>query len=114
MVGRGLRKHPGKEDCLVLDIVDNFAKHSLSGASTSLLGLTSEVVDREGQPASDPVEESEEDIAQKVWEGVELGLVLDLGGCLERGRMGFEQPILQTLLDVERTSEGVCWDLRTH
>eukprot|EP00045_Choanoeca_perplexa_P012376 m.134831 g.134831 ORF g.134831 m.134831 type:complete len:659 (-) comp15982_c0_seq4:370-2346(-) len=65
MVGRGLRKHPGKEDCLVLDIVDNFAKHSLNGASCSLLGLKSEAVDREGRPAPDPAEEMEEAQAEQ-------------------------------------------------
>lgn len=33
MIGRGLRLHPGKEDCLVLDIAGASLKHSLAGVN---------------------------------------------------------------------------------
>lgn len=38
MTGRGLRVHPGKEDCVIIDIVDVTKKHSLI-TSPELLGL---------------------------------------------------------------------------
>lgn len=38
MTGRGLRTHPGKSDCIVLDLVDIARKHSLQTAAT-LFGL---------------------------------------------------------------------------
>ncbi|KNC69466.1 hypothetical protein SARC_18023, partial [Sphaeroforma arctica JP610] len=41
MIGRGLRLHPGKENCLVLDVVDVVNKHDLVTLPT-LLGLSSE------------------------------------------------------------------------
>eukprot|EP00730_Choanoeca_flexa_P005304 TRINITY_DN11921_c0_g1_i11.p1 TRINITY_DN11921_c0_g1~~TRINITY_DN11921_c0_g1_i11.p1 ORF type:complete len:520 (+),score=123.65 TRINITY_DN11921_c0_g1_i11:688-2247(+) len=62
MVGRGLRQHPGKADCLVLDIVDNFDKHSLSNVSFSLLGLSSETTDVQGRAV---VEKTEEEVKEQ-------------------------------------------------
>ncbi len=32
MIGRGLRLHPGKSDCIVLDFTDNAGRHSLASA----------------------------------------------------------------------------------
>lgn len=42
MFGRGLRLYPGKEDCLVIDFVDNFKTSGSSGLVTipTLLGLS--------------------------------------------------------------------------
>lgn len=38
MIGRGLRLHPGKADCLVLDFVGNSGRHSLVGPADVLGG----------------------------------------------------------------------------
>ncbi|KJE92142.1 ATP-dependent DNA helicase [Capsaspora owczarzaki ATCC 30864] len=40
MVGRGLRRHESKDDCLVIDVVDQLSKHSLM-VVPSLVGLDS-------------------------------------------------------------------------
>lgn len=42
MFGRGLRLFPGKEDCLLIDFVDNFKKSGSAGLVTipTLLGLS--------------------------------------------------------------------------
>jgi superfamily II DNA or RNA helicase len=41
-VGRGTRIHPGKPDCLVIDVVDNCAKHAL-GSVPALLDLPADL-----------------------------------------------------------------------
>lgn len=48
MFGRGLRLFPGKEDCLLIDFMDNFKRSGSSGLVTipTLLGLsTKEMID---------------------------------------------------------------------
>ena len=46
MVGRGLRLHPGKENCIVLDFTDNAGRHSLASA-WKFLGYTKQPVEDE-------------------------------------------------------------------
>lgn len=57
MVGRGTRKHPGKADCLVLDVVGATERHDLVGVVD--LGLEAPPAHRsrkvgEGQPVANP------------------------------------------------------------
>lgn len=47
MVGRGTRRHPGKDDCLVLDLVGNSDRHELV-TITSLFGLHPDDVKKGG------------------------------------------------------------------
>ncbi|EDQ91570.1 uncharacterized protein MONBRDRAFT_36233 [Monosiga brevicollis MX1] len=39
MLGRGLRLHPDKKDCLVIDVANTFASNSLSSRMATLMGL---------------------------------------------------------------------------
>jgi hypothetical protein len=52
MIGRGLRPYPGKENCLVLDMVGNSDRHELVSVS-SLLGLDPRVVAEQSVLAAD-------------------------------------------------------------
>lgn len=56
MVGRGLRLSPesGKEDCHIIDIVDNIARSNGMLVSPTLFGL-----DHEDVPEVDPEDEAE-------------------------------------------------------
>lgn len=55
-VGRGLRLAPGKEDCLIFDVVDNCKRHKLVKA-TSLLGVQED--DLEGGDVLEALDEQE-------------------------------------------------------
>ncbi len=63
MVGRGLRPHPGKTDCLVLDIVGNVAEHDLVTVP-SLFGVHRDPRSRTGErKLSELVAEHADDLA---------------------------------------------------
>lgn len=57
MVGRGLRILPMKEDCIVIDVVDNTARHSLASAP-GMLGLPPGL-DLQGHKLTEAVEKVE-------------------------------------------------------
>jgi superfamily II DNA or RNA helicase len=57
IIGRGTRLHPGKDDCVVLDLVDNHRRCSLV-TFPSLLGLNPEM-DLHGKSITEAVEEIE-------------------------------------------------------
>lgn len=65
MVGRGTRLHPGKEDLIVVDIVDNTSKHRLANLNT-LFDLP-EQLDLEGRPALEVVDHLERLSASSPW-----------------------------------------------
>jgi hypothetical protein len=71
MVGRGTRLHPGKEDCLILDISDNAGRHSLAqlanleGADKAKKEGIIQIVD----PDADPDEEAEAE-EEKIGTGI--------------------------------------------
>lgn len=46
MFGRGLRRYEGKENCLVIDFVDNFKRSGSAGVVTipTLLGLSAKAM----------------------------------------------------------------------
>lgn len=67
-VGRGLRLHPGKKDCLILDITDNCRRHKLVVA-TSLLGVKKPNL--EGGFLSEALTEQEE---EEAWHQEQLRL----------------------------------------
>jgi len=60
MVGRGVRRHPGKEDCLVIDVVGATAEHSLV-TIPSLFGITKQ----------NPFEAAEKTVTQAMDEQVQ-------------------------------------------
>lgn len=47
MIGRGARPYPGKQDCLIIDFVDNTGRHDVMSLPT-LFGLSPESVQRQG------------------------------------------------------------------
>jgi hypothetical protein len=69
MVGRGLRLHDGKKDCLILDVTDNCHRHKLV-TITSLLGISTEVpVNAQGRDVLTVVDEEKrkERICPVLW-----------------------------------------------
>lgn len=79
MTGRGLRIHPGKVDCIVVDVVDIARKHSLQTAPI-LYGLPPGL-----QTKGDDLRKTAEDLerVREKWPGVD--------DILERGRMSIEE-----------------------
>jgi superfamily II DNA or RNA helicase len=65
MVGRGLRLHPGKTDCLVLDVTDNCRRHKLVTIA-SLLGKPDVKVpgNCQGRDVLEVVTEAEEEVEE--------------------------------------------------
>jgi ATP-dependent helicase IRC3 len=72
-VGRGLRIAEGKADCLVLDICDNSARHSLVTFPT-LMGL-SNIIDLKGRDLLEVVEEIER--AQELHPSIDFATITD-------------------------------------
>jgi hypothetical protein len=48
-VGRGLRLHPGKADCLIVDFVDNCSKHSLANVFDFYRGKPARATEEPGE-----------------------------------------------------------------
>jgi ATP-dependent helicase IRC3 len=64
MVGRGTRRHPDKAECLVLDVVDASAEHSLVTVP-SLFGIDKKLRDyTDGEPIARAVGEQEQELVR--------------------------------------------------
>lgn len=64
MTGRGLRLHPGKKDCIVLDFVDNAGRHNLCGFSD--LGGEETINPENGESITEAIARAERSAADKV------------------------------------------------
>lgn len=64
MIGRGLRHHPGKVDCLVLDFTANSTRHQLAGPVDAMVGR--KLTPREATACADELEAGTADVAAVV------------------------------------------------
>lgn len=76
MVGRGTRRHPGKDDCLVIDVVGATARHSLQTVST-LFGLPPETL-ANGRSVVEVFEEQRQEEQRRVAAGALQAQIVDL------------------------------------
>lgn len=81
MTGRGLRPHPDKAECVVIDVVDVARRHSLQTAPV-LYGLPPGLVAK-----GKPLQQLEEELA--LWR--QQNPTIDIAGLLASGRLTLEQ-----------------------
>ncbi len=94
-IGRGLRLYPGKQDCKILDVVDNCKKHDLATVP-AILDLPADL-DLQGNTLLEAADLLEELGAKAVWEAqcapktfTELSTTLETVDLLDEGRIAPE------------------------